>query len=251
MLRTIIEKELLEKILTFRFVAAFALSLGLTTISALVLSNDYADELADYHARVKLHDETSNQRATYVDKKPSALSALFRGITKHSAASMRLHIDVHLEPIEAIDDNPFSVLFPTVDLTFIIGVVMSLLALLFAYDAVCGERETGTLALMASNPLPKPTLILGKWLGGYLGLITPCLVGILPALLLLSTHPQIQLTPTDWSALGLILLGALAYLGCFFALAALVAVGCLVFFTDRIVSSEEKQILTGAADQLR
>ena len=37
----------------------------------------------------------------------------------------------------------FSVLFPTVDLTFIIGIVMSLLALLFAYDAVCGERGNG------------------------------------------------------------------------------------------------------------
>ena len=132
MLRTIIEKEFLEKILTLRFFTAFLLSIGLTTISAFVLSNDYAQELADYHARVKLHNETNSEQLTYVDRKPLMLSALFLGIAKNSAASVRLAIDAHPETSETIDDNPIFVLFPTVDLTFIIGIVMSLLAILFA-----------------------------------------------------------------------------------------------------------------------
>ena len=69
MLRTIIKKELLEKILTLRFFVAFLLSIGLTTISALVLSNNYAQELTDYHSRVKLHAETSNKDGTYGQSK--------------------------------------------------------------------------------------------------------------------------------------------------------------------------------------
>jgi len=223
MLRIIIEKEILEKILTLRFFTAFLLSIGLTTIGAYVLSNDYAQELADYHARVKLHVETSSEQLTYVDKKPSILGALFQGIAKNSAASVRIASGAHPETNETIDDNPIFVLFPTVDLTFIIGIVMSLLAILFAYDAISGEREIGTLALISSNAIKKPTLILAKWLGGYVSLILPCFVGLLPGLLIISTHPLIQLSPADYGALGLIIICAFVYLACFFALGVLIS----------------------------
>lgn len=223
MLSTIIRKEFLDKISTLRFFIAFLLSFGLTTISASVLSNNYAQELADYHARVKLHAETKSEGLVIVDRKPSVLSVLFPGIENNSARSVRLEVDLYPETIETINDNPLSVLFTTVDWTFIIGVVMSLLAILFAYDTVCGERETGTLALMASNAAPKPMLILGKWIGGYLSLILPCLVGWFSGFLIFITHPQIQLTAADWSSVGWLLLGASLYLACVFALGVLVS----------------------------
>ena len=223
MLYTIIAKEFLEKILTLRFCVALILSIALIIVSIVVLSEDYAQELADYQLRVQMHTETSNEQLITVDRKPSMLTALFQGITKGAARSVQLLIGFQPKIIETIDDNPFSILFPTIDLTFIIGIVMSLLALLFAYDAVCGERETGTLALMASYPIKKPMLILGKWLGGYFSLILPCSVGCLLGLLILSMHPQIQLSATDWGALGLITVGTLLYLACFFALGILIS----------------------------
>ena len=223
MLDVIIRKEFLEKVLTLRFIVAFALSFGLISLSVFVLSNDYTRELANYHASIKLHTEISSQELTYTDRKPSVLSTLFRGIAKSSAGSVRLGVGISPEPIETTDDNPIFALFLPVDLTFIIGVVMSLLAIFFAYDAVCGERERGTLALITSNPVSRPMLILGKWLGGYLSLILSCLIGWLMGLLILLMHPQIQFTLTDWSAMGWILLGALVYLACFFALGVLVS----------------------------
>ena len=223
MLWTVVKKEFYEKILTFRFVTALILSLGLTLISAFVLSNDYALELADYQARVKLHAEVGGHEMKTIDRRPQVLQTLFRGVAKQSTASVRLTSDMNPEATEASDDNPYAVLFPTVDLTFIIGIVMSLLALLFAYDTVSGEREAGTLALIASNPVSKPGLIFGKWLGGYLALIVPCVAGLIPGLILLAAHPQIQLDAADWSAFGLILLGMLLYLGCFFALGVLIS----------------------------
>ena len=203
MLCAIIAKEFLEKVLTLRFCVALILSTALIIVSIVVLSEDYAQELADYQLRAQMHTETSNEQLITVDRKPSMLTALFQGITKGAARSVQLLIGFQPKIIETIDDNPFSVLFPTVDLTFIIGIVMSLLALLFAYDTICGERETGTLALMASYPIKKPMLILGKWLGGYFSLILPCSVGCLLGLLILSMHPHIQLSATDWGALGI------------------------------------------------
>ncbi len=223
MLSTIIRKEFLDKISTLRFFIAFLLSFGLTTISASVLSSNYAQELADYHARVKLHTETKSEGLVIVDRKPSVLSVLFPGIENNSARSVRLEADLYPETIETINDNPLSVLFATVDWTFIIGIVMSLLAILFAYDTVCGERETGTLALMTSNSTPKPMLILGKWIGGYLSLILPCLVGWFSGFLIFINHPQIQLTAADWTSVGWLLFCALLYLACIFALGVLVS----------------------------
>ena len=223
MLRIIIEKEFLEKILTLRFATALILSIGLAATGAYVLSNDYAQELADYNTRVQLHDETSSDATIIVDRKPLPLATMFHGIAKDSAASVRLSTDTYPEPSETTDDNPLSVLFPTVDWTFIIGIVMSLLAILFAYDAVSGEREAGTLALISSNPIKKPMLIFGKWIGGYLSLILPCSVGLLLGLIVVSFHPMIQFTPADWGAFGLIILGALVYLSCFFALGVLIS----------------------------
>ena len=223
MLWTIIAKEFLEKVLTLRFFVALILSIALIIVSVVVLSEDYAQKLVDYHLRTQMHAETSNEQLVTVDRKPSMLAAMFQGITEGAAQSVQLLIGFQPKIIETIDDNPFSVLFPTVDLTFIIGIVMSLLALLFAYDAVCGELETGTLALMASYPIKKPMLILGKWLGGYFSLILPCSVGWLVGLLILSIHPHIQLSVTEWSALGLIIVGTLLYLACFFALGVLIS----------------------------
>lgn len=223
MLRNIIEKEFLEKLLTLRFAVALILCMGLAAISAFVLSNDYKQELADYNNRAKLHDETCSWQSIVVDRKPLPLATMFHGITKDSAASVRLAVDTYPEPVETIDDNPLSVLFPTIDLTFIIGIVMSLLAILFSYDAVSGEREAGTLALISSNPIKKPMLIFGKWIGGYLSLILPCSVGLILGLLIVSLHPMVQLNAADWGAFGLICLGALIYLSCFFALGVLVS----------------------------
>ena len=223
MLSTIIRKEFLDKISTLRFFIALLLSAGLTTISASVLSNNYAQELADYHARVKLHTETKSEGLVIVDRKPSVLSVLFPGIENNSARSVRLEVDLYPETIETINDNPLSVLFTAVDWTFIIGIVMSLLAILFAYDTVCGERETGTLALMTSNSTPRPMLILGKWIGGYLCLILTCFVGWFSGFLILINHPQIQFTSANWSSVGWLLFGALLYLACIFALGVLVS----------------------------
>ena len=53
-----------------------------------------------------------------------------------------------------------------VDWAFIIGYVLSLIALLFTFDAVSSERERGTLRLMLANSVPRHTILIGKFLGG-------------------------------------------------------------------------------------
>ena len=67
-------------------------------------------------------------------------------------------------------DNPFLSIFLAVDVIFVFKIVLSALAILFAYNTISGEREDGTLKLVLSNPIPRDTLIFGKYLGGMLSL---------------------------------------------------------------------------------
>ena len=65
-----------------------------------------------------------------------------------------------------------------------IGMLMSFFAILFTFDAVAGERSSGTLSLMMSNTVSRGQVLLGKYLGAFLTLMVPLVIGILMNLLL-------------------------------------------------------------------
>ncbi|MYI93346.1 ABC transporter permease subunit [Candidatus Poribacteria bacterium] len=71
------------------------------------------------------------------------------------------------------------------DFLFLVGTVFSLLALLFTFDAVAGEREAGTLRITLANALPRDLFLWSKLIGGYIVFIVPFLVSFLFGLLLL------------------------------------------------------------------
>ncbi len=53
MLKTLIGRELLEILMTFRFAAAVLIMLLLVVVNTYVLINDYDRRLEDYHTNVK------------------------------------------------------------------------------------------------------------------------------------------------------------------------------------------------------
>ena len=55
--------------------------------------------------------------------------------------------------------------FPPHDLGLIVQVVLSLFCLLLSYDAICGEKEAGTLRLKNSFSVPRRLILLGKGFG--------------------------------------------------------------------------------------
>ena len=110
-----------------------------------------------------------------------------------------------------------------VDWGFIIGYVLSLLALLFTFDAVSGERERGTLRLMLANSIPRHTVLIGKFLGSLLSISIPFTLAVLVNLLLISTASDVHLTTEAWGRLGIIFCLALLYTSLFLALGLLVS----------------------------
>ena len=110
-----------------------------------------------------------------------------------------------------------------VDWAFIIGYVLSLVALLFTFDAISGEREHGTLRLMLANAIPRHTVLIGKFLGALVSTTIPFLLAMLVNLLMISSASEVHLNTEAWGRLGIILFIALLYTGLFLALGLLIS----------------------------
>lgn len=114
-------------------------------------------------------------------------------------------------------------MFPTPDFLFIAKVVFSLLTIVFAFGAIAGEREKGTLQLMLSNSISRGQVLLGKFLGGYLSIALPFLAASLIAFCLLVFSPSIALDGESWLRIAFLLLVSLAYIAVFFLIGLFVS----------------------------
>jgi ABC-type transport system involved in multi-copper enzyme maturation permease subunit len=210
MMKTLIIKEIRANLLSFRFLASFVILFVVVAVTALVLTSDYTRKLDEYSQR---QAELERYLRTYAhfnriggvltpSQPPIPFQTLIRGLTA----------DINME---GFDDDPLPVMFPLIDLVFIVTILVSLVALILSYDAVCGEREDGTLKLMLANGLARSRILLAKFAGGVLTLVAPFLVSLSTGMLIIVLHPRVNWTGADWGALGLIVAGALVYLAVF------------------------------------
>lgn len=104
------------------------------------------------------------------------------------------------------NENIFLNTFPCTNFTGMIGLVFSLLALIFSYDAFSHEKETGMLRMIFSHPVNRLTFLFGKIGGICLVLVPPVIVcyTISAAYLI---YAGIPLSEAVWS--GIVLLSML------------------------------------------
>jgi hypothetical protein len=208
MLSAIVRKEFLEQVLTLRFAVGAVFCITLFTASALVLRADYRDRVEAYRAASARHREALASAKVFseveieIDRPPASLSLFCRGEDRALPTSSGYSlIDAPTISGSGARRNPLLAALPGLDLVLVVQVVMSLLALLFAYDGVCGERERGTLALSLSNPAPRSTLLLGKYLGGMAVLLPLLAMGFALSLLVFLTSPLVHFTAQEWVSL--------------------------------------------------
>ena len=232
MLWEIIKKEFHSNIITARFVVGFIICLMLISASTYVAIQDYERRLNDYNVAVREHrDEVLSVRVysevrPRVDRRPNRLSIFNQGMDKRLGNTFR----AGLSAVPMVCDgekhgahNPFLALFSSIDLTFVFQVVLSLLALLFAYNAISGERENGTLKLMMSNSIPRSSVLVGKYLSALLSLFWPITVGIIVALLMIMFSGKVSLTGGDFLRILLIVIVSLLYVSVFYLIGLLIS----------------------------
>ncbi len=231
MFLTVVSKEIIGNLLSFRFTITTILCVLLMSISSYTLRERYERQLSEYNTAVANHlkslEESSRNfmAPIYIlDKHPAPLSMFANGL---EGIGKTVPVTTVGEPTFSNSDvtvEPLSALFGALDLEFIIRVVISLLALLFTYDAIAGERELGTLKLTLANAIPRDVVILGKAVGNYVSLLVPFGLSVLIGLGIIVLSPQVHFDGEMWKRLLAAGLVALLYIWVFTAIGLFISV---------------------------
>ncbi len=244
----IAKRELYDNLNSLRFALATMLLLGLMLTNAIIHLREhpariqkYRDTVAEHQNRLKSHAENSlyelaRKGPVDLSKKPSRLHFCAEGgevFLSEYVASRYGRWGWGDGDLESFWMLEYPSVTPNlrnirpnvtrVDWGFIIGYVLSLVALLFTFDAISGERERGTLRLMLANAVPRHTVLIGKFLGALISINIPFTIAVLVNLFVISTSNDVHLGAGEWSRLGIIFGIALLYTCLFLALGLLVS----------------------------
>ena len=240
----IIKRELYDNLNSLRFALTTVLLIGLMLTNAVVHLREHPVRMQKYHDAVaKSLNHLRSQTDLYeiaqwgpgnLYKKPSPLHFCAEGGDSFLAGRVNggfvawttddlrgfwqlLYLPATLNSTNIRPDTI------KVDWIFVIGYVLSLIAILFTFDSISREREQGTLRLTLANPVPRHTVLIGKFLGALISVSIPFTLVVLMNLLVISMSSDIQLGTEAWSRLGIIFIIALLYLCLFLALGLLVS----------------------------
>ena len=254
MLAAIVKRELIDHLLSLRFGLALVLTVGLMVLNALsFVGGSYEFRRDHYLQQVQAQQEIGRSHAQrglwklilhagqeYIYKKPSPLMFCAAGADdalperlwtqggEASYNSVKFYAPFVLVYWDIVDiwAPKASQLLKTqaVDWVFIIGGLLSLMALLFTFDAFSGEKERGTLKLVMAQSLPRHTLLLGKFLGAMLALALALSLAIVVNLLIVLALSQVNLGLVEAGRIvGMVGL-SLLYLACFVGLGLWVSI---------------------------
>ena len=241
----IAKREILDNLTRFRFALTVVLVMALMVMNAVIfVSSQYPRRIAEYSQDINAATESMKKRSASLGelavsgpgdlyKKPSPLAFIATGADAklpkrvtanassgsnwtasnfHYSHSNNWWLEYSQDVFQKNDALPN---FTELDWTFIIGVVMSFMAILFTYDAVSGERETGTLSLLMSNSVSRATVLLAKFIGAFLTLMLPLLIGILLNLMIVNASKLVSLDGSEWVRFGIIVVISALYISIF------------------------------------
>lgn len=217
MVGTLIRKEIVDNLLSYKFFVVILLSAVLIFTSLFVMGRDYKNRVADY----QLIRPKPDQAIALLP--PNPLSVFAKGLEDSLTRSYEpsvIGIDVRTGRSSA---NGVFDFFPAPDFIYIVKVVLSLVALLFGFDRISREREAGTLKLTLANPVSRGALLFGKWLGNLVSLAVPFFLITGIGLAVLHLDPSFQMPASGYGRLALILLFSLFYMALFLSLGLFVS----------------------------
>jgi ABC-type transport system involved in multi-copper enzyme maturation permease subunit len=195
MFKTIVRKELLENIFSYRFPLFALICVVLIPLSLFINNAQYSKRLRDYGEQVRLSEEASTglkvqdvmagRVAMKGFRPPAPLSVFAQGFENALPRYYQFSQDGASQGESSSGDESLLSTQGKFDFIFLVQMVVSLIGLLFASDTISGEKESGTLRAMLSNRLPRDSVLLGKIAGGAVSLWVPFLAAVVIGLLLI------------------------------------------------------------------
>jgi ABC-type transport system involved in multi-copper enzyme maturation permease subunit len=219
MIRTVVKREFLDNILSFKFMACVLVAIIFIIVSTFFLADDYRSRLDDYNRGVANAQDYLRKIPVYsylevsIHKKPSPLSIFISGIERKTGNHMIVtHREIPAELKGGLVKNEFSQIFSFFDLSSIIIIIFTLLAILLSYESISAEREEGVLSLVLSNSVPRFKFLLGKYLGGLISLLVPLSLCFIIGLIYLFLLRLIPLSKGFFACIFLVYILAVLYL---------------------------------------
>jgi ABC-2 type transport system permease protein len=235
--RAIFRKELLEGFITQRFPAVLILCLIVFPIGSYMSRRDYQSRLQNYQEAQRLYESTKKTVGQLLFptggakgfRAPSGLSFLSTGleiVLPDAAETVKKfntnYADMRLTNGQGLDDL-YGFFHGPLDFSFLVTVVMTFLALAFSYNAVSGEKESGTLGLILSNSVLRSRIVAAKASAQFLMLAVPFLAGVALSLALAPPPAAAAGAASPWPAVLTAIAFSLLIIAAFFNLGLLVS----------------------------
>jgi len=218
MIWKIAKKEFLLNLMTFKFAVGAVACIVLTAVFMPILAADYRQRLETYNGNVADNEAEIRNVIVYrnirhtIYRPPAVLSAFSAGLEKQLAGSAKIELEKVPElSVTQRGGNPYLPILAVFDQSLIFKIIISILALLVAYDTVSGEREQGTLKLVLSGTIARYQVLLGKLIAGLITLSVPVIIIFVVGLVVLLSYPMVALSVSDWIRIGLMFVASLVF----------------------------------------
>jgi len=194
MFKELFKRQIVEDIISLRFLINFILVLATLILFPLIFINRYqglreiqAVNIAENNLRLKEASDslvnllTAEQELSMRPKAASFISQAYEDKIPQGL-SFRLS-EIKLLSKERESDV---LSFYSPDLTFVVQFLLSFFAIVLTFNAVSSEKERGTLRLVFSNPVKRAYLISTKYLSALATVALPLVFGLVVALILLN-----------------------------------------------------------------
>jgi len=232
----IAKKELLSNLMDFKFFLVLLITIITFSASGLILTSGYLKRVQDYSYLVEVEQDKikkkcgsisqllNHDQIVYLDNNP--LEFVISGNVLFLPNTLVISpLTMNTQTITRGSDqsNPLLETFSDVDWIFVIGVILSFAAVIFSYDSISGEKENKTLGVILANQIKRHQILFGKFLGGFLTIMIPLVIGIIINLLIVILYFQHFIKMEHFLFIFLILASAAIYISFFLWLGIMVS----------------------------
>jgi len=213
MFSTLLIKEIHDTINNSRSMFAALLCLLIIPLGMFINTKEFEARKESHTEAKQLYHEQSKDNINegfnaLGFRPPSSLSIFANGMENVIPNKVRTQNNgIYILEKDNQRSNGLTELFDTLDFLFIVGSILSILALVFTFNSVSGERESGTLKLVISNSVPRWKFIFAKITGTYIVFIVFFLLSFIIGLLIILIDGSVSLAEGHfWKNLAVMLL---------------------------------------------
>ena len=207
--KVLIIREIQGAIIDFRFWVVLLLCVIIIPLSFYVSVKNYSHNLSDYQQEVQSYRDNANVSSTFMAegvRPPSPLSIFSQGLDKKMPYKIITSRNGNYKIEYAMPDNKKDLL-GEMDFSFIVAFVLSILAIVFTFNSISGDKENGILRIVLSNAVYRRQILLAKLFGNYIVFLVPFLLSILIGLMVVCFSGVIPVFSAELFPAILIMIG--------------------------------------------